>query len=160
MERSAASSPAPSRTSLNTSGGIDAGTTAEPQWSASCEMQSRRDVRTCPPLHRAPLPPFVALVFTRCAGSRTARHTQVERSARPGARRFLVRASYLQIYNEVLSDLLKPGRNGLVIREDLKKGLRADGLSEWVVRSPAEAGDTAAAPRCDSSSAAIDPVLC
>ena len=74
-------------------------------------------------------------------------HTQVERSARPGARRFLVRASYLQIYNEVLSDLLKPGRNGLAIREDRKKGLRAEGLSEWVVRSPAEAGDTAAAPR-------------
>jgi len=62
----------------------------------------------------------------------------VERSARPGARRFLVRASYLQIYNEALSDLLKPGRNGLVIREDRKKGLRAEGLSEWVVRSPAE----------------------
>ncbi|EOD38172.1 hypothetical protein EMIHUDRAFT_52734, partial [Emiliania huxleyi CCMP1516] len=58
------------------------------------------------------------------------------RSARPGARRFLVRASYLQIYNEVLSDLLKPGRNGLAIREDRKKGLRAEGLSEWVVRSP------------------------
>ena len=35
--------------------------------------------------------------------------------------RFLVRASYLQIYNEVISDLLKPERTNLVIREDKKK---------------------------------------
>jgi Cdc6-like AAA superfamily ATPase len=32
--------------------------------------------------------------------------------------RFLVRASYLQIYNEIISDLLKPERNNLTIRED------------------------------------------
>ena len=35
--------------------------------------------------------------------------------------RFLVRASYLQIYNEVISDLLKPERSNLVIREDKKR---------------------------------------
>jgi hypothetical protein len=35
--------------------------------------------------------------------------------------RFLVRASYLQIYNEVISDLLKPERTNLVIREDKKR---------------------------------------
>lgn len=29
---------------------------------------------------------------------------------------YLVRASYLQIYNEVISDLLKPERSNLVIR--------------------------------------------
>jgi hypothetical protein len=39
--------------------------------------------------------------------------------------RFLVRASYLQIYNEVISDLLKPERSNLVIREDKKKVRRA-----------------------------------
>lgn len=52
--------------------------------------------------------------------------------------RFLVRASYLQIYNEVISDLLKPERTNLNIREDKKKGVFVEGLSEWVVRSPAE----------------------
>ena len=36
--------------------------------------------------------------------------------------RFLVRASYLQIYNEVISDLLKPERTNLSIREGKKKG--------------------------------------
>jgi kinesin family protein 3/17 len=52
--------------------------------------------------------------------------------------RYLVRASYLQIYNEQISDLLKPERNNLAIREDKKRGVYVDGLSEWVVRSPAE----------------------
>jgi hypothetical protein len=49
-----------------------------------------------------------------------------------------VRASYLQIYNEVISDLLKPERTNLTIREDKKRGVFVEGLSEWVVRSPAE----------------------
>lgn len=48
----------------------------------------------------------------------------------------MVRASYLQIYNEVISDLLKPGWNSLAIREDKKKGVFVEGLSEWAVRSP------------------------
>lgn len=52
--------------------------------------------------------------------------------------RFLVRASYLQIYNEQISDLLKPERNHLHIREDKRRGVFVEGLSEWVVRSPAE----------------------
>ena len=52
--------------------------------------------------------------------------------------KFLVRASYLQIYNEVISDLLKPERTNLTIREDRKRGVFVDGLSEWVVRSPRE----------------------
>eukprot|EP00948_MAST-09A_sp_MAST-9A-sp1_P001425 g1425.t1 len=52
--------------------------------------------------------------------------------------RFLVRASYLQIYNEVISDLLKPDRNNLSIREDKRKGVFVEGLSEWVVRTPQE----------------------
>jgi kinesin family protein 3/17 len=62
-------------------------------------------------------------------------HIQSNVSARM---RFLVRASYLQIYNEAISDLLKPERNNLAIREDKKRGVFVEGLSEWVVRSPAE----------------------
>jgi hypothetical protein len=53
-------------------------------------------------------------------------------------KKFLVRASYLQIYNEVISDLLKPERTNLSVREDKKRGVFVEGLSEWVVRSPKE----------------------
>lgn len=52
--------------------------------------------------------------------------------------KYLVRASYLQIYNEVISDLLRPERSNLMIREDRRRGVFVDGLSEWVVRSPSE----------------------
>ncbi len=43
-----------------------------------------------------------------------------------------MRASYLQIYNEVISDLLKPERTNLAIREAKKRGVFVEGLSEWV----------------------------
>jgi len=51
---------------------------------------------------------------------------------------FMVRASYLQIYNENISDLLKVERTSLQIREDKKKGVFVEGLIEWAVRSPNE----------------------
>ena len=34
--------------------------------------------------------------------------------------------------------MLKPEQNNLTIREDKKRGVFVEGLSEWVVRSPAE----------------------
>jgi len=37
-----------------------------------------------------------------------------------------------------ISDLLKPERSNLTIREDKRRGVYVEGLSEWVVRSPAE----------------------
>jgi kinesin family protein 3/17 len=51
---------------------------------------------------------------------------------------FMVRASYLQIYNDNISDLLRTDRTGLSIREDKKRGLYVEGLSEWAVRTPNE----------------------
>jgi kinesin family protein 3/17 len=50
----------------------------------------------------------------------------------------MVRASYLQIYNENISDLLKNDRTSLQIREDKKRGVFVEGLSEWAVRTPLE----------------------
>lgn len=50
----------------------------------------------------------------------------------------MVRASYLQIYNETISDLLKTDRSSLSIREDKKRGVFVEGLSEWAVRTPIE----------------------
>ena len=54
--------------------------------------------------------------------------------------KFIIRAAYLQIYNEMISDLLKPenSNKNLSIREDKKKGLYVDDLSEWAVRNPSD----------------------
>jgi len=49
---------------------------------------------------------------------------------------FIIRVTYLQIYNESIDDLLKPEKRHLSIREGQKKGLYVEGLSEWAVRSP------------------------
>jgi kinesin family protein 3/17 len=50
----------------------------------------------------------------------------------------MIRVSYLQIYNEVIQDLLKSNRSGLQIREDKQKGMFVEGLSEWAVCSSAD----------------------
>ena len=63
--------------------------------------------------------------------------THIQQSAST-SRRFLVRASYLQIYKNNISDLLKPGKTNLAIRQDKTKGVYVEDLSEWVVRSPQE----------------------
>jgi hypothetical protein len=42
------------------------------------------------------------------------------------------------LHVQVISDLLKPEKVNLMIREDRRRGVFVDGLSEWVVRSPAE----------------------
>ena len=54
--------------------------------------------------------------------------------------KFIIRAAYLQIYNEMINDLLKPENTNknLSIREDKQKGLYVDDLSEWAVRGPSD----------------------
>ncbi|CAD6339888.1 unnamed protein product [Miscanthus lutarioriparius] len=53
-------------------------------------------------------------------------------------REFLLRVSYLEIYNEVVNDLLNPSGQNLRIREDLQ-GTFVEGIQEEVVLSPAHA---------------------
>ncbi|RLM54780.1 kinesin-II 85 kDa subunit-like isoform X1 [Panicum miliaceum] len=53
-------------------------------------------------------------------------------------REFLLRVSYLEIYNEVVNDLLNPSQQNLRIREDLQ-GTFVEGIKEEVVLSPAHA---------------------
>ncbi|KAL1557077.1 kinesin-like protein KIN-7C, mitochondrial isoform X2 [Salvia divinorum] len=55
----------------------------------------------------------------------------------PG-REFLLRVSYLEIYNEVINDLLNPTGQNLRIRED-SQGTFVEGIKEEVVLSPAHA---------------------
>ncbi|XP_022967700.1 kinesin-like protein KIN-7K, chloroplastic isoform X1 [Cucurbita maxima] len=53
-------------------------------------------------------------------------------------REFLLRVSYLEIYNEVVNDLLNPAGQNLRIRED-DQGTFVEGIKEEVVLSPAHA---------------------
>ncbi|XP_017243666.1 kinesin-like protein KIN-7C, mitochondrial isoform X1 [Daucus carota subsp. sativus] len=55
----------------------------------------------------------------------------------PG-REYLLRVSYLEIYNEVINDLLDPIGQNLKIRED-SQGTYVEGIKEEVVLSPAHA---------------------
>jgi kinesin family protein 3/17 len=55
--------------------------------------------------------------------------------------KYVVKVSYLQIYTEIISDLLKPERRHLTIREDKEKGLFVENLSEWVITQPMEVFD-------------------
>ena len=50
----------------------------------------------------------------------------------------MVRASYIQIYNEVISDLLRKEKNNLQIREEARRGVYVDGMSEWAIVKPQE----------------------
>ncbi|KAL2501506.1 P-loop containing nucleoside triphosphate hydrolase superfamily protein [Forsythia ovata] len=54
------------------------------------------------------------------------------------SREFLLRVSYLEIYNEVVNDLLNPAGQNLRIRED-SQGTFVEGIKEEVVLSPAHA---------------------
>lgn len=48
---------------------------------------------------------------------------------------FLIKCSYLEIYNEQIMDLLEPASINLHVREDIKKGVYVEGLQEDVVNS-------------------------
>lgn len=52
--------------------------------------------------------------------------------------KFIIKVSYFQIYTEIISDLLKPERKNLQIREDKHKGVFVENLSEWVISTPNE----------------------
>ena len=46
---------------------------------------------------------------------------------------FLVKSSYLEIYNEQILDLLDPNSMNLSLREDIKKGVYVEGLTEETI---------------------------
>jgi kinesin family protein 15 len=62
-----------------------------------------------------------------------------ERQARLDGGAFLVRVSFLEIYNEQIRDLLDDAGAPLNLREDIKRGVYAEGLRCEQVGSPAEA---------------------
>lgn len=54
-------------------------------------------------------------------------------------RTYLCRATYLEIYNELVYDLLNPASQPCSIREDLKDGVKVEGCTEQVVTNAEEA---------------------
>ncbi|KAL1936098.1 hypothetical protein VTP01DRAFT_232 [Rhizomucor pusillus] len=51
-------------------------------------------------------------------------------------REFVLRVSYLEIYNETIRDLLSPGNDNLRIHEDRRRGIYVSPLTEEVVTCP------------------------
>ena len=58
-----------------------------------------------------------------------------------GERNYKVRVSYLEIYNEVVRDLLNPSNAFLDVREDPHKGVMVSDLSELEAKKPQEVVD-------------------
>ena len=54
---------------------------------------------------------------------------------------YLCSCSFLEIYNEQVYDLLDTSSTGLHLRENIKRGVYVDGLSEETVSSAKEAYD-------------------
>jgi len=58
-----------------------------------------------------------------------------------GIREYQVSMSYLEIYNELIRDLLAPSSSFLELREDAKGTIQVAGLSELVAKTPEEVMD-------------------
>ncbi|KAL3693895.1 hypothetical protein R1sor_007546 [Riccia sorocarpa] len=78
---------------------------------------------------RGLIPRILEYIFQKMSSEKSQSFKDVE---------FVVKCSYLQIYNEQVSDLLDPASLNLTIHEDAKSGMYVEGLQEVVV-STAEA---------------------
>ncbi|KAJ1724914.1 Kinesin-like protein kif15 [Coemansia erecta] len=58
-----------------------------------------------------------------------------------GRVKYLCRASYVEIYNETIYDLLDPVMRTCAVREDIKRGVFIDNVTEETVQDPTEAYD-------------------
>ncbi|KAK9807730.1 hypothetical protein WJX72_007405 [[Myrmecia] bisecta] len=73
-------------------------------------------------LKRGLAPRVFSYIFTRIA-------EEEDRAGRENLR-FACRCSFLEIYNETITDLLNPASTNLAIREDIKRGCYVESLSE------------------------------
>ncbi|EKX45559.1 hypothetical protein GUITHDRAFT_55963, partial [Guillardia theta CCMP2712] len=79
--------------------------------------------------HRGLIPRTFDYLFDKIAHKENAAN-----SSRPGSLQFVVRCSYLEIYNETVTDLLDPSKVNLQVRENSKEGIYVDGLTWQEVR--------------------------
>ncbi|KAL5538433.1 hypothetical protein UlMin_042978 [Ulmus minor] len=63
------------------------------------------------------------------------RITAEEESRRDEQLKYSCKCSFLEIYNEQITDLLEPSSTNLQLREDLKKGVYVENLTEYDVRN-------------------------
>ncbi|KAJ1668503.1 Kinesin-like protein kif15 [Coemansia sp. RSA 1813] len=96
-------------------------------------MQGARDEFTGPDDElRGLIPRCFEYLFARIA----------EEEARSNGRvKYLCRASYIEIYNETIYDLLDPLIRMCALREDIKRGVFIDNVTEETVQDPSEAYD-------------------
>ncbi|KAJ2851941.1 Kinesin-like protein kif15 [Coemansia brasiliensis] len=96
-------------------------------------MQGARDEFTGPDDElRGLIPRCFEYLFTRIA----------EEEARTlGRVKYLCKASYIEIYNETIYDLLDPLTRTCAMREDIKRGVFIDNVTEETVQDPNEAYD-------------------
>ncbi|KAJ2585023.1 hypothetical protein IWW49_004848, partial [Coemansia sp. RSA 1797] len=96
-------------------------------------MQGARDEFTGPDDElRGLIPRCFECLFERIA----------EEEARTNGRvKYLCRASYIEIYNETIYDLLDPLTRTCAMREDIKRGVFIDNVTEETVQDPNEAYD-------------------
>ncbi|KAJ2636511.1 Kinesin-like protein kif15, partial [Coemansia sp. RSA 1286] len=94
-------------------------------------MQGARDEFTGPDDElRGLIPRCFEYLFDRIA-------QEEQRSG--GNVKYLCKASYIEIYNETIYDLLDPMMRTCAVREDIKRGIFVDGVTEETVLDPTEA---------------------
>ncbi|KAK2657718.1 hypothetical protein Ddye_010770 [Dipteronia dyeriana] len=88
------------------------------------------DLEVRPSPHRGMTPRIFEFLFARI---------QPEKESRRDEKlKYNCKCSLLEIYNEQITDLLDPASNNLMFREDVKKGVYVENLSEFEVQT---AGD-------------------
>jgi kinesin family protein 15 len=84
--------------------------------------------------HRGLIPRILEHLFDRIAQKHAAANAH-----RAGSLQFQVRCSYLEIYNETVTDLLDPSKVNLPVRENTREGtIYVDGLTWENVSSVAQ----------------------
>jgi hypothetical protein len=79
---------------------------------------------------RGLIPRCLEYLFAQIRKSESSNRNQV---------RYLCRASFCEIYNEFVYDLLDPSTTSCAVREDLKRGVYVDGITEESIQSPEDA---------------------
>eukprot|EP00257_Ricinus_communis_P017920 XP_015576480.1 kinesin-like protein KIN-12F [Ricinus communis] len=85
------------------------------------------DLEVRPSPHRGMTPRIFEFLFARIQAE--------EESRRDERLKYNCKCSFLEIYNEQITDLLDPSSANLLLREDVKKGVYVENLSEFEVQT-------------------------
>ncbi|GLU02988.1 hypothetical protein SLE2022_202120 [Rubroshorea leprosula] len=85
------------------------------------------DLEVKPSPHRGMTPRIFEFLFARIQAE--------EEIRRDEKLKYNCKCSFLEIYNEQITDLLDPSSNNLLLREDIKKGVYVENLSEFEVQT-------------------------